>query len=117
MKKIISSISIVLGIICFTGCGVNLYKENIEKMYKDYWTYSLGDYKVSYKIDDDKGSNGSGGLTTNKWYNYTFSFRDINNDLRDITISNFNIKDFNDKISDAAALFLKKDIEKDMIIF
>lgn len=111
-KKIILNIFVMLGIVCLTGCGNKLHKENIDETYKDYWNYSLGNYEVNYKINDDNGSNGSGGLTTNKWYDYTFTFSDIDNNLRNITISNYNIKDFNDKISGAAAFFLLKDIEK-----
>ena len=125
MKKIILSILVVFGIVCFIlsifsivgiisliGGLEQWHKEDIVETYKNYWNYSLGNYEVKYEVNDDNGSNGSGGLTTNKWYDYTFTFRDTNNNLRNITISTFNIKDFNDKISGAAAFFLKEDIEE-----
>ena len=104
------SVGFVLGLA--TGCGVEKHTENIDETYKDYWNYSLGDYEVSYVESDDNGSNGSGGFTTNKWYDYTFTFRDINNNSRNITISNYNIKDFNDEISLATELFLADDVRK-----
>lgn len=113
MKKkiILSIICSVLVLGCLTGCETNWYKENIEETYRDYWNYSLGNYEVTYEVDDDNGSNGSGGLIINKWYNYTFAFKDINNNSRDITISNYNIKDFNDKIAHAAASLLAEDVK------
>lgn len=112
MKKIILSIFCCLTVLfTITGCGEKWYRENIDETYRDYWNYSLGNYEVSYKVNDDNGSNGSGGFITNKWYDYTFTFKDIDNNSRNITISNYNIKDFNDEIANAAGLFLKEDIE------
>jgi len=93
-----------------TGC-VKLYDEDISLTYNDYWEYSLGDYKVSYEQQEDS-SNSSGGLITYRWYDYTFSFKDTNNDLRSITVSNYDINDFNEQISTAAGRFLREDVEE-----
>lgn len=110
-KIILSIVSCLTVLLATTGCGNEWHKENIDETYKDYWNYSLGNYEVNYEVNDDNGSNGSGGFTTNKWYDYTFTFKDINNNSRDITISNYNIEDFNDKIANAAASLLEEDIK------
>lgn len=111
MKRVIKSTLCIMLLLLTSACGVNWYKEDVSQTYKDYWSYSLGKYEVSSEFEDDNGSNGSGGLTTNKWIKYTFEFKDINNNTRDITVSNYNIGDFNDKILANAAYFLEEDIE------
>lgn len=110
-KKILKIFFSLLILMIVTGCRVHWDRDDINVIYKDYWNYSLGeDYNVSYKVKDDNGSNGSGGFLTNKWFEFTFSFKDVNNNSRSIIINNSNTKDFNNNLLIAVEQFLKDDI-------
>ena len=109
MKKILKTLLCLMIVLLLTGCGEKKYEEDISVTYKDYWDYSLGEYTVTTEKDSDNGG-GSGGLTWSSWTNYSFEFKDVNNNTRIITVGN-DIDDFNDKILYAATDFLNEDIK------
>ena len=101
---------LVLMAYVLSGCTVISYEDDLDALYKDYWVYSLGDYQVSYKVVDDGGSNGSGGFRTNKWREYTFTFADSKNRMREITVSNYRFDDMNRVLLNVAEAYLEQEV-------
>ena len=109
MEKIIG---VFLMLFLLTGCTV-AQTFDVEREYRDFWKYSLGDYTYNYEKKDDNGSNGSGGFRTEEWYEYTFEFKDINNRSRNITLSNShsNVWTMEDNLKYAIEVFLNEELE------
>lgn len=110
MKKSILIIMTIVITFFLSGCLNKSKKEDLVSKYNEYWQYSLGNYNVkSKKVDDNGGS--SGGLVTNKWNQYTFTFNDSEGNQKEIKI-NDDFDDFNEELSLTAEHILNDKIRQ-----
>ena len=88
MKKI-KYIVILFTLFLLAGClGETRHTEDLNKKYKSYWDYSLGDYVYIDKWKSDNGG-GSGGFTSNTYKKYTFTYTDKNGIEKSFNIDNY----------------------------
>jgi hypothetical protein len=118
MKNLMEKIAIVVFVVIVIvickngGCVKNIWHdENIEENYRAYWEYSLGDYEYECEVKKDNGG-GSGGFSVNKWYEYTFYFKDVNGNDRNVVVSSYLFDDLNRDILYCVNDLIEEDVNK-----
>ena len=101
IKRIISKIVIAIIVIISVSFLIyfpsllvtHTYEEHnmdLEKEYREYLKYSLGDYHFNYRTVESDHSWGPFNHETTRYREYTFYYNDINEEFRSVELSNYN---------------------------